>query len=402
MPIKVFRSDQLGAPTVNGVAGSLITALDAVLVDGYGQVNVDSITRAGAVATVTTASEHGLATHDVCLIGGATETEYNGEFVVTVLSSTSFTIAIVGEPATPATGAIVCRRAPAGFTKPFAATNQGVYRAIDSASRRHFMRVIDSGLTSGGAREARLLAYEDMTAVDTGTGLYPTTTQLSNGFIWVKSSEANATARAWMAITDGKTLYWFCYHDLTNLNPAAAPTNSINASCVGFGDIVAYRPGDVHANFVTGQSSANAFSSTQSSGLTNASTSISASSSITTSSSVLVFARPFTGVADPKTSQVFGTGLSSAIGGTVLITYPHAVDNGFYMTPVLAVQSSPAAIRGRMPGLFEPLHSNCFPNTTVVENVVGYPGRRFMMAYGKYSSSSIAAVMLDITGPWDS
>lgn len=32
MAIKVFRSDQLGAPTINGVAGTLITALDAILV----------------------------------------------------------------------------------------------------------------------------------------------------------------------------------------------------------------------------------------------------------------------------------------------------------------------------------------------------------------------------------
>lgn len=47
MAIKVFTSLQQGAPTINGVTGSLITALDAILVNGYGQVNVSSITRAG-------------------------------------------------------------------------------------------------------------------------------------------------------------------------------------------------------------------------------------------------------------------------------------------------------------------------------------------------------------------
>ena len=32
MAIKVFRSDQLGAPIINGAPGSLITDLDAILV----------------------------------------------------------------------------------------------------------------------------------------------------------------------------------------------------------------------------------------------------------------------------------------------------------------------------------------------------------------------------------
>ena len=51
MAIKVFTSQQQGAPTINGVTGSLITALDAILVNGYGQVNVSSIARSGAAVS---------------------------------------------------------------------------------------------------------------------------------------------------------------------------------------------------------------------------------------------------------------------------------------------------------------------------------------------------------------
>jgi len=401
MPIKIFRSNQLGAPTINGVTGSLITALDAILVDGYGQVNVTSITRSGAVATVTTATAHGFDTHDVCLIGGATQAEYNGEFVVTTLTATTFTIDVIGEPASPATGTITSRRAPAGFTKPFAGTNQGVYRAIDPTSRRHYMRVIDTGVTSGGSREARLLAYEDMTAVDTGTGMYPSAAQLTNGFFWTKSSTADSVARGWIAITDGKTLYHFNYHD-NAIDPAAVPSSSINTTSIAFGDLFAYRPGDVHANFVTGIPTTNNFTSTQNTGLFNAATSISAGS-LTVNAGLLVVARPFTGIATPSVAQVFASGLNGSLGATVNITYPHAIDNGFYMVPVVAAQSNPALIRGRVPGLFESLHAACFPNTTVIENVLGIPGRRFMMVYGKaVSGTAPAGLVVDITGPWDS
>lgn len=66
-----------------------------------------SITRSGAVATVTLAS-HGLAVGDSIKISGATESEYNGTFTIaTVPTSGTFTYAVSGSPATPATGSPV-------------------------------------------------------------------------------------------------------------------------------------------------------------------------------------------------------------------------------------------------------------------------------------------------------
>lgn len=40
------------------------------------------------------------------MIAGATQTEYNGDFSITVTTTTAFTYTIVGSPATPATGTI--------------------------------------------------------------------------------------------------------------------------------------------------------------------------------------------------------------------------------------------------------------------------------------------------------
>jgi hypothetical protein len=400
MSVQVFMSTQQGAPTVNGVAGSLITMLDAVLVNGYGQVNVSTITRTGVTATVTTATAHGLATGDVALIAGATQGDYNGSFVVTVTGATTFTYDVANSPVTPATGTITCRRAPAGFAKTFSGTNKAVYRAIDTSSRRHFFRFVDDGTTGGGAREARLWGYETMTDVDTGTGIYPTAGQLASGFFCQKSDTADSTAKNWVVISDGKTVYCYMYIG-SSVSGGDITSPGANMNAFGFGDAIEFRPGDAGMSWVTGAPTSNQFSSTQYSGLFNTTPSIS-SSNPSGANAPIMMARDFTGVAGARATQLFGTGLTGSLGGTSpLINYPHQVDNGFYMVPCVLTQSSPAVIRGRMPGYFEPLHGNCFPNTQIIENVIGYAGRRFMMLWGKNSSSPGAAVV-DITGPWDS
>lgn len=67
--------------------------------------SVTSITRSGSTATVTTASAHGRSTGDYVTIAGATQSQYNGTFQITVTSGSTFTYTVSGTPATPATGA---------------------------------------------------------------------------------------------------------------------------------------------------------------------------------------------------------------------------------------------------------------------------------------------------------
>ncbi len=62
-----------------------------------------AITRSGAVATVTEAT-HGRASNDIVAISGCTQTEYNGNQTITVTGASTYTFAVVGTPATPATG----------------------------------------------------------------------------------------------------------------------------------------------------------------------------------------------------------------------------------------------------------------------------------------------------------
>lgn len=73
-------------------------------------VTVSSITRSGTTATVTTSAAHGLTTNDYVRIAGAVQTAYNGQFQVTVSTTTVFTYTVSGSPATPATGTITSAR----------------------------------------------------------------------------------------------------------------------------------------------------------------------------------------------------------------------------------------------------------------------------------------------------
>ncbi len=69
-------------------------------------ISVTSITRSGNTATVVTPNEHIFASNTNVTISGADQAQYNGTFLVTVLSETEFSYDVEGSPATPATGTI--------------------------------------------------------------------------------------------------------------------------------------------------------------------------------------------------------------------------------------------------------------------------------------------------------
>lgn len=395
--VKMYHSRMLEAPTLNGLSGSLITVLDAILVSGFGQVNVTSINRSGSTATMVTATAHGFETGTVVQIAGAAETEYNGEFVVQAVDGTTVTFAVSGTPATPATGTITVKRAPAGFSKAFAdGSTRAAYRSNDMSSRRNFLYVNDASVLAGGSKEAQVFAYESMSDIDTGTNRYPE----SLVFICVKSGAVSAEGRNWIAVSDGKTLYFFTHVNSASSGGFESPgTNGHSGLC--FGDLIAYKPDDVNANFVTGSSQSSAGNSTTTAnGIITSTTSLGSSATLTAGSPVLCMLKDFTGVGGSVAAAVYGVG-QNYVGQNVFLGYPHLPDNGFYMVPLLATQSGPSLIRGRLPGLYESVHGRCFANGAVIENVQGFAGRKFIMVYSN-AGSSPGCVVIDTTGPWDS
>lgn len=84
----------------------MITKISDADYPGWSLVTPTSITRSGATATVTVPSAVNWQTGTSVTVSGATQTEYNGTFVITVTDSTHFTFTVSGTPATPATGSI--------------------------------------------------------------------------------------------------------------------------------------------------------------------------------------------------------------------------------------------------------------------------------------------------------
>lgn len=68
-------------------------------------LSVGELTSASTTATVTHA-DHGLSTGDSISITGATQTEYNGTYTITVTGANTFTYTFAGSGTTPATGTI--------------------------------------------------------------------------------------------------------------------------------------------------------------------------------------------------------------------------------------------------------------------------------------------------------
>lgn len=69
-------------------------------------LNITTMTRAGNVVTVETASNHNLASSITVAISGANETDYNGSYPINVTGLKTFTYSITATPTTPATGTI--------------------------------------------------------------------------------------------------------------------------------------------------------------------------------------------------------------------------------------------------------------------------------------------------------
>src|SRR5690349_16189318 len=103
-------------------------------------------------------------------------------------------------------------KSAAGWTRAFNGTNQRTFRNSADDGTGYYVYVDDAGPGAAGAREARARGYITQTALDTGTGQFPTSALLAIGtgaVVWRKSNTADSTARAWTLIADSTVFYLF-------------------------------------------------------------------------------------------------------------------------------------------------------------------------------------------------
>lgn len=237
--VNFYRSTDTGAPIIDGQVGSLITLLDAVLINGYNSKTI-TITRSGATATAT-CTTHGFNDLQTILISGAVQTDYNGTFRITNVTANTFDFTVANSPTTPATGTITAMVNPAGWTKPYSASNIAAYRSGTGSNQRYY-RIDDNGPTN--AYHANLVGYGAMTDVNTGTDRFPTAVQYANGLIIHKSTAAGVTTRDWAILATPKICY--LYIDAETVSGSW----SAQGSMIAFGDYVSTVPGDTFNSFI--------------------------------------------------------------------------------------------------------------------------------------------------------
>lgn len=247
--VKWARSTMPGAPVLTRAAGSLTALLDALLVNGWGVQTATSVVVAGGVATATFATDHAAARHAVVQVAGVTGSlaGLNGEQKITAVEPNKIKWATTEADGTAA-GTITVKMAGAGWTKPFSGTNLAAYKSASPAAHGQFLRVADTT-----AEYARAVGYENMTAISTGTGLFPTSAQVSGGYYWGKNDETSGTSAVpWVFASDGRFFYLFAQACINSSGGAARSFTPMS-----FGDLVPESPsGDPYATVVTGASDA--------------------------------------------------------------------------------------------------------------------------------------------------
>lgn len=155
---------------------------------------------------------------------------------------------------------------PAGWSKPFSGTNKAVYRqGGDATSHHHYLRVDQS--TFGGTG-AHVRGYVEMTDIDTGTGMFPSSVQVipTSNYFWYTSSRS--TPRPWRIVATEKTLYlWIALSGSPNgtaVSTGVPASGGYIPSVWMFGDIMSYNKGDYYRCMIIGgsggvSSSANRF-----------------------------------------------------------------------------------------------------------------------------------------------
>lgn len=388
--VKHFHSGMLSAPTLNGVAGSMIGLLNACLVTGFEDKFATSLNVVGGVATLTFAGTNSAAVDSVILVSGSSFTALNGEQKITSVGSGFVTFATAAANGSSGPD-VTFKMAPAGWLKPFAGTNVATYKSADPASTGMILRVDDTGTVN-----VRVVGYEQMTSVGVGTGRFPTTAQMSGGGYWSKSDAANSGANAWALFADSRKfiLYVAPYFSTGGGEHFGGYTR-------GFGDDLPFRPGgDPYACSLS--YSINSDFSIQYDGSLDISNELQQAMPrgyTGLGSGVLYAALPYTG------TSYLASGLDTVMFGD----FP-PLDGGLRLSrKYLALPTLANFPRCDIPGILHVPHSTCFPTFKFMDTISGtgaLAGRKLFALNPQQSPQSAMAdyatgvSFVDITGPW--
>jgi len=248
LPI-LLKSGMAGAPVLAGANGSVNALLNACLVNGFNTQSVSSATASGGVVTFNFASSPGFSALDTVTIAGASNSAVNGQKRVQSAASNQVLVAAPGVPDGAVGGTITLKFSPLGWTRTYSGTNLGVYRQGGTSTTKRYLRVYDATLAGGGGYALR--AYEAMTAISTGTGPFPTTTQVgSNG---TTATISSVTAVPWVMV--GTPRFFWVMHGYNGDYSASMDMQASDTNLWCFGELADItKAADAYACIVSGAS----------------------------------------------------------------------------------------------------------------------------------------------------
>ncbi len=419
LTVKYFNSGMTGAPQISNNWGDLVTMLDACLVNGFALKAIDTLTFADGVATATITAGHAYQPHQVVLVAGAEQPQYNGSFRVLTTTMATFTYAVTGTPVSPATTTtnLSAKVAPLGWEKPFAGTGKAAYRSKNPQSPQNILLIDDSlktpGYTTTWAKWANVGIVEDLSDIDTIVGAQapydpnnPTQNwkQVQAGqWGWYKwyhgrtsgydnSGDSGGGNRNWVLVGDDRLFFLFC----TN----AAGYGWYGRSSYCFGDISSFKPGD---NYGTVLCADDLYWSNSSSGYSSYPGQYNGYglvSSLDFTGKVLL--RNHTQLGNPVRFGLtsLNTNNGQQICGRGPMPFPNGADYSLWLLPTY-VRQEDGHMRGILPGMLWMAQDRPYSDQTIVDNVVGQAGKRFLLVRTQYSSETEGAqIAFDITGPW--
>lgn len=281
-------------------------------------------------------------------------------------------------------------KTPAGWSRPFVSGNTGVFRQGPGGNDM-YLRVDDS-MTTVLRRHARVRGYTSMTDVDTGAGPFPSDDQVAGGGYWFvqyNSTQYSADARRWVVIAD-ETFFFLIIHT------AASSTNQTAYSeLYYFGDFISNNPADAFNTALACGNSSTDDNTTSGTGWGTTGL----SSTLNTANSRVFAARRWDQVGGAVNINLHSDSLRGSINhpGYGGLPYPNPADGRLYMAPIWVGDPNTGAstVRGRIPGLWNPLHSAPFERNDTFEGQGDLAGKSFF-AWRQGNSS----VVFEVSDTW--
>lgn len=386
------------------VTGTPVTPATGTIT-AHSRLPITSITRGGTgnltATAILTNINTTLIAGDKIVVGGAAQSPYNGTFTILTVSNsgtaTTITYLMASDPGASASGTLTYYKAGLQWTHAVAAgTNSQSYvsaatvGALGESYTPRPLQVVDNGATAGGDLEMQIWAYESITSDQNGTARWPTTAQLTNGMCCRKSGSADTVQRSWTLFGDEKSF---------NFEPQPSVTTDQGQGYgFWFGYIIPEKSGDAYNTALFG------FSTFNTGSIANAGNHLVYAPSANPPTGTGYMPRIYNQSGTSTTAAMVAPGCSggcmgaSTTGGAHL-TYPHP-SNGALYTFRIFVSDVAGNLRGRVPGLYGPMHVTPGTQYDSFTNNVGLSGVTLRALNINATNGSQGQCLYDVFGPW--